>query len=241
MKMVRPQNAVDNGLRRRQVYPPAAKRTRRGSLADDVAVYTRHLILTGVLAPGEHVDQQAICQALNVSRSPIREALVILGQEGLVTMSHHRGAFVAEITPEDIADHYELFGTVSGRAAALAAECLTVDDIADLVAVHQRFVDGDPEQQSVANREFHRIINKSAPRRTRWLLALLGRSVPADYYVFSNGMYADAADDHQLVLDAISRRDPDQARRAMENHLHKGGQAATEALRRRNFWNDVAR
>ena len=237
MKMVRPAYTPDTGVRRRSAYPAPATQVANGSLADRVAVYTRHLILTGVLTPGTHIDQQAICDALGVSRSPIREALVVLGQEGLVDVNHHRGAFVAEITPDDIADHYELFGAVSGRAAAMAAELLTQTDLDDLAAVHQRFVTGDLAERSLANHQFHRIINKVAPTRTRWLLALLERSVPADYYEFSNGLYAEAAADHERIIEALNRRDPGAARRAMEHHLREGGRAATEALRRQNFWN----
>lgn len=220
-------------------YPPTGRRGRRTSLADEVAEYLRHLILTGELRPGERIDQEAVSDALEVSRSPIREAVVVLGQEGLVTLNQNRGASVAEITPDDIADHYELFGAVSGRAAALAAEVLTGDEIDELTMIHRRFESGDPATMSVANHDFHRMINHRAPRRTRWLLALLERSVPADYYEFSAGLYADAVDDHAAILAAIAERDAEGARRAMEHHLRRGGAAATEALRQRGFWSEV--
>jgi len=220
------------------VFPAAAPPARRPSLAEEVAVYIRHLVLTGVLRPGERVDQEAISEALDVSRSPIREAVVVLGQEGLLTLSPNRGAFVSELTPADIAEHYELFGVVSGRAAALAARQLTDEEIDELATVHGRFERGGQAEMSAANHEFHRIINRGSPRRTRWLLALLERSVPADYYEFSAGVYADAVADHAAILEAITARDPDRARRAMEHHLRQGGAAATEALRRQGFWKD---
>ena len=219
-------------------YPTATGVARRGSLADEVAVYIRRLVLTGVLKPGERIDQEAVSDALDVSRSPIREAVVVLGQEGLLSLSRNRGAFVADITPSDIAEHYELFGAVSGRAAALAAEQLSDDEIDELAAIHRRFERGTHAEMSVANHDFHRLINRNAPRRTRWLLALLERSVPADYYEFSAGVYADAVADHEAILAAISHRDPDGARQAMEHHLRQGGAAAAEALRRQGFWKD---
>jgi len=221
-----------------RAYPTAVGLTRRGSLADEVAVYIRHLILTGELRPGERIDQEAVSEALDVSRSPIREAVVVLGQEGLLTLSRNRGAFVADLTPADIAEHYELFGAVSGRAAALAAHQLSDDEIDGLAAIHRRFELGTHAEMSVANHDFHRLINRGAPRRTRWLLALLERSVPADYYEFSAGVYADAVADHAAILAAIADRNPDEARRAMEHHLRQGGVAAAEALRRQGFWRD---
>ncbi|MGA9279637.1 GntR family transcriptional regulator [Ilumatobacter sp.] len=218
----------------------ALRRIRRGSLADDVARHLRDLILTGGVRPGERIDQGAVSSALNVSRSPIREAVVVLAQEGLVTLSPNRGAFVADITPTDIAEHYEVFGALSGRTAAVAAVELSDADLAELVEIHSRFSTGDEHEMSTANHDFHRVINSVASRRTRWLLSLLERSVPARYYEFSGRFYDDAIADHQAILDALVARDPDAARGAMEHHLCEGGRAATEALTVQGFWKDAA-
>ncbi len=213
---------------------------RRGTLPDDVAAYIRRLILTGVLKPGMKLDQEAVSAALDVSRSPIREAIVILGQEGLLDVTPRRGASVALLTPEDIIDHYELFGTVSGRAAAMAAEILKDEQLAELTGIQEAFRRAPrgaaPSDLSQLNDRFHRIVNACAPRRTRWLLRLLERSVPADYYEFANGWNARAVEHHQAILDAIVARDPDGARRAMEHHLHESGVAAADALRAQGFW-----
>jgi DNA-binding GntR family transcriptional regulator len=216
----------------------AARTRRRGSLADEVAEHLRHMILTGQVRPGERIDQEALSTKLDVSRSPIREAVVVLGQEGLVTLSRHRGAFVAEITPADIIEHYEVFGAISGRAAALAAELLSDDAIDALLEVQQRFESGTPNAMSAANHDFHRIINSVAPRRTRWILALLERSVPCDYYEFTAGLYAESVADHAAILAAIVARDAQAARWAMEHHLRQGGSAAVAALARQGFWED---
>ena len=110
------------GDEREPRYPqrtPASRR--RGVLGEEVVDYVRELILTGTIRSGEKIDQQAVSEALGVSRSPIREALVVLGREGLVELTPRRGAAVADLSPEDIVDHYALFGVVAGRAAALAA------------------------------------------------------------------------------------------------------------------------
>jgi DNA-binding GntR family transcriptional regulator len=211
---------------------------RRGSLADEIAAYIRDLVLTGALKPGEKIDQDAVSRALDVSRSPIREALVVLGQEGLLDVTPRRGAFVARLTPDDIVDHYELFGVVSGRAAALAATTLDDAELAALSRVHDRFTARTTEDLSALNHEFHRLINSVAPRRTRWLLRLLERSVPANYYEFADGWNAQAVEHHAAILDALIARDGDAARRAMEHHLHESGIAAAEALRAQGFWDD---
>jgi DNA-binding GntR family transcriptional regulator len=208
----------------------------RGGLADEVVAYIRELILTGALKPGTKIDQDAVSAALNVSRSPIREALVILGQEGLLDVTPRRGARVARLTPEDIVDHYELFGVVSGRAAAIAAATLKDDRIAELAELHSRFDAAATGELAALNHHFHRIINTAAPRRTRWLLRHLERSVPANYFEFVDGWNAAAIAHHGAILEAIIERDADEARQHMENHLHESGVAAVAYLDRQGFW-----
>ena len=220
-------------------YTPVDLRARRGGLAGEVVAYVRDLIFTGALKPGTKIDQEAVAAALDVSRSPIREALVILGQEGLLDVTPRRGASVAELTPEDIIDHYELFGVVSGRAAAMSAATLTDEQIDALRSVHERFVAGTDDDLTELNNDFHRIINAAAPRRTRWLLGHLVRSVPANYYEFNLGWNDRAVRHHADILQAIAARDAEAARRHMEHHLHESGVAAAESLRSRGFWDDA--
>ena len=211
---------------------------RRGVLADEVAGYIRQLILTGALRPGIKIDQDAVGRALNVSRSPIREALVVLGYEGLLDLTPRRGASVAHLSREDIVDHYELFGVVSGRAAAMAAELLDDDQIRELSDLHSRFTGDDQKALQQLNHDFHRVINLAAPSRTRWLLRHLERTVPANYYEFADGWNLRAVEHHATILEAIAGRDPEGARRAMEDHLHESGVAATSELEERGFFAD---
>ena len=213
-------------------------KVRRGGLAEEIAAYVRSLVLTGGLRPGEKIDQEAIAAALDVSRSPIREALVVLGQEGLLDLTPRRGAFVAELTREDIIDHYELFGLISGRVAAIAAVALTDQEIGQLQNVHQQFLDGSLQDHAPLNNEFHSLINKFAPRRTRWLLVHLERSIPANFYDFVDEWDIAAASGHASILQAIVDRDPEAAREAMERHLHQSGVAAADSLLARGFWDN---
>jgi len=226
--------ASAGGGERYPIRVPSSRR--RGSLAQEVADYLRDLILTGTLRPGEKVDQEAVSVALDVSRSPIREALVVLSREGLIHLTPRRGASVVRLTREDIVDHYALFGVVAGRAAALAAESLDAESLAELWSVHERFTGQDMEQLQQLNHDFHRIINLAAPRRTRWLLGHLERSVPANYFEFADGWNRVAVGHHLAILEAIADGDGDRARRAMEDHLLESGRAAAAELDARGFF-----
>ena len=216
-----------------QVAPP---QRRLPTLVDGIADHVRDLVLTGQLRPGAKIDQEAVAGALGVSRSPVREALVMLGKEGLLQVTPRRGVFVAPLTPADIVDHYEMFGVVSGWVAAGAARSLSEGDLARLREIHARFVTDDGVDLSELNHAFHRVINATAPRRARWLLGLLARSIPAQYYELVDGWHAEASEHHGAILDALVDRDAERAREIMERHLRASGEAAVAFLRSRGFW-----
>lgn len=211
---------------------------RRGGLAEEIAGHVRELILTGQLRPGGKIDQDALGQALDVSRSPIREALVVLGTEGLLDITPRRGAFVARLTRADIVDHYELMGLISGRIAAMAAATLTDDQITELRAIHERFCSAPDGAHAQLNDEFHAQINQVAPARTKWLVRHMEQSIPSDYFEFVSGWDQAAATGHEEIVVAIEGRDEQAARDAMERHLHDAGTAAADALLAVGFWSE---
>jgi DNA-binding GntR family transcriptional regulator len=108
--------------------------TRRSS-GSQVSEYIRQLIFEGVLRPGDRVPQDAIAEALSVSRIPVREGLIALEREGWVTIELNRGAFVNALDADAVRDSYELLGLVYGfatrRAFVRAGERL-VDDLTEI-------------------------------------------------------------------------------------------------------------
>jgi DNA-binding GntR family transcriptional regulator len=154
-----------------------------------------------------------------------------------VVNTPRRGAYVAQLSPEDVLDQYEVYGLVAGIAAGRAAERLTADEIAELRKAHEQFVKakgGAAQQRS--NEEFHRIINMAASRRLRSMLGLLARSLPSHHYMFDSAWAALAAHHHEQVLVAIEHRDAAGARAAMTEHLVASGHQAVVALRSKGFW-----
>ncbi len=210
---------------------------KRERFAEEVASELREMILAGRLASGERIDQDAVAESHGMSRLPVREALIALEQEGLVVNTPRRGAYVAQLSPEDVQDQYEVYGLVAGIAAARAAERLTAEELTELRKAHEQFVKakgGAAQQRS--NEEFHRIINRSASRRLRSMLGLLARSLPSHHYMFDSAWAALAAHHHEQVLIAIERRDPAGARAAMTEHLVASGHQAVVALKSKGFW-----
>jgi DNA-binding GntR family transcriptional regulator len=210
---------------------------KRERFAEQVATELRDMILSGRLGFGERIDQDALAGAQGMSRLPVREALIALEQEGLVVNTTRRGAYVAELSPEDVLDQYEVYGLVAGLAAARAAERLSADEIVDLRKAHEQFVKakgGVAQQRS--NEAFHRIINRAASSRLRSMLGLLARSLPSHHYMFDSAWAKLSAKHHAKVLVAIERRDPAAARAAMTEHLVASGRQAVVALTGKGFW-----
>lgn len=112
----------------------AEKRTR--AAADIVATVERE-ILTGALAPGQRIDEAALATRFGVSRTPVREALLELAAVGLVEQRAHRGAFVADVTLEEIFDVYEVLAELEGLCARLAARRMDQQERKELIAAHE--------------------------------------------------------------------------------------------------------
>jgi DNA-binding GntR family transcriptional regulator len=211
---------------------------RRPNLKEAVAAHVRDRILAGELRPGSKIDQDALAESLGVSKLPVREALLQMESEGLVRNIARRGAFVAELEPDDVRDHYYIFGLVSGLAAERAAERLTEDELDELGALVDEMDEvTDPERLETLNFEFHQLINRAGGSgRQLAILRILAASLPARFYSFTEAWPAEARRHHHEILASLRRRDAAAARYATVDHLRAGGEIAVEMLRERGFW-----
>ena len=87
------------------------------SLHDEVASRLREQIFGGALPPGSFLDEAALCERLEISRTPLREALKVLVAEGLLRHEPRRGCFVAEVTERDLDEIFPVIALLEGRAA----------------------------------------------------------------------------------------------------------------------------
>ena len=91
------------------------------ALYEEVAELLRQRIFKRELEPGSWIDEVKLAQEYGISRTPLREALKVLAAEGLVTMKVRRGAYVTEVSEQDLADVYHLLSLLESDAAGVAA------------------------------------------------------------------------------------------------------------------------
>ena len=96
----------------------------------------RDLIVHNELSPGTRLTESVLCERLNVSRTPLREALKVLSHEGLVEILPNRGARVVTLTQEDVKHLFEVIGALESLAGRLACAQITDAELCDIKAVH---------------------------------------------------------------------------------------------------------
>ena len=131
-----------------------------------VVDYVLEQLFSGSLRSGDRIDQDQLGEALGISRLPVREALVILERDGVVSMRYHRGVFVEPFDAESILDDFEIMGLLSG------------------VALRRLAVLRDPETISVltgllADLRATRAADMSTLEVTGLLYSIIGRSTAA--------------------------------------------------------------
>ncbi len=117
---------------------PVFSHIRALNLREQVAEQIRIAIIEGRLKPNDHIVETALCEQLGVSRTPVREALIILERESLVVSIPNRGSFVRAFTPEDVSVLFSMRTTLENFAAELIIDKLTADDYQALQALVKR-------------------------------------------------------------------------------------------------------
>lgn len=102
------------------------------SLKDHVYDYIAEQILEGNLAPEQKINESVICEKLNISRTPVREALIQLSSEGVLKNMARKGFVVKALTEREVAELYSVIGVLDGYAARLALDNLTEKDRANM-------------------------------------------------------------------------------------------------------------
>jgi DNA-binding GntR family transcriptional regulator len=149
----------------------AVRKLERRSSGEMVADHLRREIFAGRFAPGDRIPQEEVAVRLGVSRIPVREALMILENEGRVRMEHQRGAFVLGMDAGSVRDNAEIYGRVYGFIARRAAEQRTPELCDRLGTIAEGLATASPaETWRLAEAYLDAALAATAAPRMAWVL-----------------------------------------------------------------------
>ena len=206
---------------------PASINFNRISLAEQIANELRKMILSEELIPGQPITERDLLELFNVSRTPLREALQNIRNEGLIDISSSRRMSISQPTREDTRDRLIVLRSLEECAASIAAEKIRDKDIKVLEKLQQKMVQcvagNDHMKYFETNIQFHRYIVESTEN---------------DYLIdthreYDNALYrhrylssrhsidglGNAVDDHSKIIDALREKNAQQAGKVMRQHL----------------------
>ena len=204
-----------------------AVRIEQPSLVDLAADKIRKLLLAGTIKPGERVREEWLSSILGVSRPPVREAIQVLLQQGLLVRSPRRGVRVVDLTEDDISDIYSLRAALDRFAIELGVpikDRSSLDPLRRAIEDMKRSVEaGDHPGYVEANRGFHvGLIDLGGNRRLTMTYVMLMNQV---HLLMSVTLSRESDADRQLgvhrheeLLAAIESNDPQQALIALDAH-----------------------
>jgi DNA-binding GntR family transcriptional regulator len=203
------------------------------ALYQDVAERLREQIFNRDLEPGSWIDEQKLASEFGISRTPLREALKVLAVEGLVTMKVRRGAYVTEMSAQDVQQVYHIMALLESDAAAEVAAHASEVELDQLRALHNQ-LEREVQQREfffATNEAFHAQIQLLAGNRWRMQIVNDLRKVMKlnrHHSLFKQGRIDESLAEHHALMAAIERRDPDAARSLMHAHFDNGLAAASD-------------
>lgn len=212
---------------------------RRGPLHEGVLARLRDYIIDGNIAAGERVPERQLCLMLNVSRTPLREALKVLAAEGLVQLLPNRGAQVRPIGEQEVRDLFEVVAGLEMLAARLACERVTDAEIAAIQKQHYEmyacYIQRQLPEYFRLNQAIHTAILAAArnPVLDATYASINARIRRVRYAanLAEGGRWAQAVREHEAILDALSRRAGVELAELMREHMQRKCEAACEFLR----------
>ena len=223
-----PQPAQTTDLRSTKSLSPKA-------LYVEVAELLRQRIFKRELEPGSWIDELRLAEEYGISRTPLREALKVLAAEGLVTMKVRRGAYVTEVSANDLADVYHLLSLLESDAAGVVATKASEAELAELQKLHKALeVAAKPgkantDQFFALNEQFHMRLLAIANNRWRdQMVADLRKVMKLNRHnsLLKTGRIEESLAEHQAIMAALLARDAGRTQECMRAHFANGLEAA---------------
>jgi len=205
----------------------------------DVVIQTlRQAILTGELAPGERLLEIQLADKLGVSRTPVREAIRELAQEGLVTMIPRRGAVVAQITEKSMNDVLEIRRALDALSVEMACDRITEEGLVALKGACDKFeqklktgemreiVEADMKlhdiiTQATGNVRLHQLVNNLYEQMYRYRFE----------YIKDTTRYETLVKEHRIIYESIRNKDKETAIQTAKIHIDNQMKVILERIR----------
>lgn len=202
------------------------------ALYEEVAERLRERIFRRELPPGSWIDELKLAEEYGISRTPLREALKVLAAEGLVTMRLRRGAYVTEVSEQDLAEVYHLLALLESDAAGVAAERASEQEMQQLQQLHERLraAERDREEFFRLNEAFHAELLRIAGNRWRdQLVADLRKVMKLNRHhsLLKTGRIEESLAEHEAIMQALVQRNGPAALQRMREHFRNGLEAAS--------------
>ena len=201
------------------------------ALYQEVAELLRQRIFSRALPPGSWIDEMKIAEEYGISRTPLREALKVLAAEGLVTMKVRRGAYVTEMSDQDLSDVYHLLSLLESDAAGDVALHATDDQVQELQTLHDELeaAAGEHDRFFQLNEQFHmRLLEIAGNRWRNQMVTDLRKVMKLNRHnsLFKTGRIQESLREHRDIMRSLAQRDAKATVRKMQAHFQNGLEAA---------------
>jgi DNA-binding GntR family transcriptional regulator len=198
----------------------------------------RQMLIEGVIAPGSKLNERELSSSLDVSRTPLREAIRALAAEGLVELILNRGAVALQLTEADVVNTFEVMAGLEGMSGELAATRITDSELSEIKAMHYEMLAAYTRSELPnyyrLNAKIHEAINAAAKnpvltqtyaRVNARLQALRFRSNQ------EQTKWKRAVKEHEQMVEALEARDAQGLRNVLQQHLFNKRDAVLELMR----------
>lgn len=206
------------------------------SVTDQVTGIIREMILKGELHPGERLNEVQLSEALKISRSPIREGIQRLANEGLVVLVHRKGAYIKKLTAKEVRDLFEVRMALEMKVTYLAAERASesqLDNIGSFLNRTESAINSKVYNRYPLDFDFHlQIASLAQNSYLEEKVQEINAKLMLVRYLSGaeTGRAWEAFEEHKEVFKGIKNGDPQSASMAMEKHLVKGRDAILKIL-----------
>ncbi|MBL8791663.1 MAG: GntR family transcriptional regulator [Rhizobiales bacterium] len=215
----------------------ASRLDRSRPLREQIYDLVRHMILTGKIAPGDILDEKSIAASLNVSRTPVREAVKKLSDEHLVDVVAQSGTRATHIDRAEVEQAFLIRRALEMESAAQAATHMTeahAEVLNDLLLQHARAIERRRFAEAIATDDrFHRYIADISNLDRLWRAIDISKAqLDRCRHVMlpRQGQGEATLEQHRNIIRALNSKDAERARRAMADHLESAYASTIKAI-----------